>query len=160
MWVAPLIYFVVSALLWKIGGGLFMPELFANRMFEIFPVPFIEFAVQLMGPLAKELAFYGITIAYFGTYFLFAQFWDRIRPYLGSAFYAAFAFWGVHVLIVIPAAGQGVFASKSPQGALTPSLMLFVSHWMFARSLQFRGFQTQPVVTKTGRRIFVVAVAV
>ena len=158
MWVAPLIYFVVSLLLWKIGGGLFMPELLANRMFEIFPVPVIEFAVQLLGPLAKELAFYAITVAYFGAYFLFAQYWDRIRPYLGNAFYAAFAIWGIHVLILIPAAGQGMFAAKSPQGALTPSLMLFASHWMFARSLQFRGFHSQPASTKTGRRIFVVAI--
>jgi DMSO/TMAO reductase YedYZ molybdopterin-dependent catalytic subunit len=160
MWVAPLVYVAVSLLLWKIGGALFMPELLANRMFEIFPVPFIEFAVQLLGPLAKELAFYGIAIGYFGAYFLFAQHWDRIRRYLGNAFYARFAIWGIHVLILIPAAGQGVFASRSPQGALTPSLMLFASHWMFARSLQFRGFQAQPVVTKTGRRIFIVALGV
>ncbi len=73
MWVAPVVYFVVSLLLWKIGGGLFMPELLANRLFEIFPVPVIEFAVQLLGPLAKELAFYGIAIGYFGAYFLFAR---------------------------------------------------------------------------------------
>jgi DMSO/TMAO reductase YedYZ molybdopterin-dependent catalytic subunit len=159
MWVAPLIYFVVTLFLWWIGNGLFMPELLANRMFEIFPVPFIEAAVQLMGHLAKELAFYGITVVYFGAYFLFARYWDRIRPYLGNAFYAAFALWGLHVLIVIPAAGQGLFAYKSPQGAVTPSLLLFVSHWIFARSLQFQGFQAQPAVTKTGRRIFVVAVA-
>jgi DMSO/TMAO reductase YedYZ molybdopterin-dependent catalytic subunit len=159
MWVAPLIYFVVSLLLWKIGGGIFMPELLANRLFEIFPVSVIEFAVQLLGPLAKELAFYGITIVYFGAYYFFARTWERIRPLLGNAFYAAFAIWGLHVLILIPAAGQGVFAYKSPQGAFTPSLMLFVSNWIFARSLQFRGFDAEPAVTKTGRRVFVAAVA-
>jgi len=80
MWVAPLVYFVVTMLLWKIGGGIFMPELLANRMFEIFPVSFIEFAVQMLGPLAKELAFYGITIVYFGAYVVFARSGDRIRP--------------------------------------------------------------------------------
>ena len=80
MWVAALIYLVVSVLLWKLVGGLFMPELLANRIFEIFPVPFIEFAVQLLGPLAKELAFYAIAIGYFGAYFLFAHFWHRMRP--------------------------------------------------------------------------------
>jgi DMSO/TMAO reductase YedYZ molybdopterin-dependent catalytic subunit len=158
MWVAPIIYFVVTVLLWQLGGGLFMPELLSNRMFEIFPVPFIEFAVQLLGPLAKQLAFYGVAIVYFGAYVLFTRYWDRIRPYLGNAFYAGFAIWGVHVLILIPLAGQSVFATKSPQGGVGPSLMLFASHWMFARSLQFRGFQAQPVVTKTGRRIFIVAV--
>jgi len=158
MWVAPIIYFVVTVLLWQLGGGLFMPELLSNRMFEIFPVPFIEFAVQLLGPLAKQLAFIGVAIAYFGAYVLFAHFWDRIRPYLGNSYYTGFAIWGVHVLILIPLAGQGVFATKSPQGGIGPSLMLFASHWMFARSLQFRGFQAQPVVTRTGRRIFIVAV--
>src|SRR5437762_1091847 len=122
MWVAPLIYFIVTVVLWKLGGGVFLPELLANRMFEILPGPVIEFAVQLLGPLAKELAFYGIAVLYFGVYFLFAQNWDRIRPYLGNAFYAGFAIWGVHVLIVIPAAGLGVFAYKSPQGGLTPSI--------------------------------------
>ena len=136
-----------------------MPELLANRMFEIFPVPFIETAVQLLGPLAKQLAFYSIAIVYFAAYFLFAHRWDRIRPYLGNAFYAGFALWGLHVLIVIPAAGQGVFAYKSPQGAVTPSILLFVSHWIFARSLQFREYRPQPLVTKAGRRVFVVAVA-
>src|SRR4051812_947771 len=160
MWVAPLIYFVVSLLLWKIGGGIFMPELLANRLFEIFPVSVIEFAVQLLGPLAKELVFYGITIIYFGAYVLFARQWDRIRPYLGNAFYAGFALWGFHVLILIPLAGQGMFALRSPQGALTPSLMLFASHWMFSRSLQFRGFHAAPAPTKTARRVFIIAVGV
>jgi len=158
MWVAPLIYLVVSVLLWKLGGGIFMPELLANRAFEIFPVPFIEFAVQLLGPLAKELAFYGIAIGYFGAYFVFAHFWDLIRPYLGNAFYAGFAIWGFHVLVLIPAAGQGIFATKSPQGGVAPSLMLFAAHWIFARSLQFGGFQSQPAVTRTGRRVFIAAV--
>ena len=44
MWIAPVIYFVVTVILWQLGNGLFMPELLANRMFEIFPVPVIEFA--------------------------------------------------------------------------------------------------------------------
>jgi hypothetical protein len=125
MWVAPLIYFVVTIILWQLGNGLFLPDLLANRMFEIFPVPVIEFAVQLLGPLAKELAFYGIAIVYFGAYVVFAYHWERIRPYLGNAFYAGFALWGVHVFLVIPAAGQGVLAYKSPQGGLTPSILLF-----------------------------------
>lgn len=162
MWVAPFIYLVVTLVLWQFGNALFMPELLANRMFEIFPASLIEAAVQWMGPLAKELAFYGIAVVYFGFYFVFAHFWERIRPYLGNAFYAAFALWGVHVLIVIPAAGQGVFAYKSPQGGLNATVLLFASHWIFARSLQFqdlRGFRAQPAVTKTGRRIFAVAVA-
>ena len=159
MWVAPLIYLVVSVILWQLEIGLFMPELLANRMFEIFPATVIEAAVQMMGPLAKQLAFYGIAVVYFGFYFLFAHHWDRIRPYLGNAFYAAFALWGVHVLVVIPAAGMGIFAIKSPQGGLNASILLFASHWIFARSLQFQGFRAQPAVTKTGRRVFVVAVA-
>jgi DMSO/TMAO reductase YedYZ molybdopterin-dependent catalytic subunit len=159
MWIAPLIYFVVSVVLWKLGNGLFVPELVANRLFEIFPVTFIEAAVQLLGPLAEELAFYSITVVYFSLYFLFAYRWDRMRPYLGNAFYAGFALWGVHVLVLIPALGQGIFGYKSPQGALSPSILMFASHWIFARSLQFQGFRTQPAVTKTGRRVFVAAAA-
>jgi DMSO/TMAO reductase YedYZ molybdopterin-dependent catalytic subunit len=157
MWVAPLIYFVVTVVVWQLGNGLFMPELLANRMFEIFPVPVIEFAVQMLGPLAKELAFYSIAVAYFGAYVVFAYNWERIRPYLGSALYAGFALWGVHVLLIIPAAGLGVFAYKSPQGGLSPSVLLFASHWIFARSLEVQGFRAQPAITKTGRRVFVVA---
>ena len=159
MWVAPLIYLVVTIVLWQLGNALFMPELLANRAFEILPASFIEAGVQSFGPLAKQLAFYGIAVFYFGAYFAFAHFWDRIRPYLGNAFYAGFALWGAHVLILIPAAGQGIFAYKSPQGGLNASILLFASHWIFARSLQFQGFRSQPTVTKAGRRIFVVAVA-
>jgi DMSO/TMAO reductase YedYZ molybdopterin-dependent catalytic subunit len=157
MWVAPLIYFVVTIVLWQLGNGLFLPELLANRMFEIFPVPLIEFAVQWLGPLAKELAFYSIAIAYFAAYFIFAANWHRIRAYLGNAYFAGFALWGVHVLVIIPAAGQGVFAYKSPQGGLTPSVLLLAAHWIFARSLDFQVFQNQPVLPKAGRRVFAIA---
>jgi len=159
MWVAPLIYLAVTVLLWQIGGGLFVPELLANRFFEIMPVRFIELGVQTLGPLAKQIAFYGISLVYFGFYFLFAHFWERIRPYLGNAFYAGFVLWGLHVLVVIPAAGQGVFGYKLPQGGLNASVFLLASHWIFARSLQSDRFAREPAVTKAGRRVFVVAVA-
>src|SRR5262245_19894436 len=129
MWVAPLIYLAVTVLLWQLGGGLFLPELLANRLFEILPAATIESGVQRFGALAKPIAFYIISTVYFGFYFLFARFWERLRPYLGNTFYAGFVLWGAHVLLLIPALGQRVFGSKLPQGGLIPSVFLFVSHW-------------------------------
>jgi DMSO/TMAO reductase YedYZ molybdopterin-dependent catalytic subunit len=52
-----------------------------------------------------------------------------------------------------------VFGYKLPQGGLNSSIFLFVSHWIFARSLQSNLFVSEPAVTKAGRRVFVVAVA-
>src|SRR5512147_1477338 len=105
MVVPPLIYLVVSIMLWLLANAVFMPELLANRLFELLPVSVIERGVQLMGPLAKQLAFANVALVYFGAYFVFALYWERLRRAFGSAFYAAFALWGFNVLILFPIAG-------------------------------------------------------
>src|SRR6185436_19103953 len=161
MWVAPLVYLVVSVVLWQLANALFMPELLSNRLFEVLPASMIENGVQFLGAAAKLLAFYGVAVLYFGSYFLFSHFWYRLRSIFGNAFYAGFALWGVHVLVIIPAAGQGVFGFRSPQGGLNASILLFASHWIFARTLQFqqsRDLPAQPAVSRTGRRIFALSV--
>src|SRR5215831_9148540 len=112
MWVAPLVYLVVSVVLWQLANALFMPELLSNRLFEVLPASMIESGVQMLGAMAKPLAFYGIAVLYFGAYFIFSRSWNRLRSIFGNAFYAGFALWGLHVLVIILAAGQGLFAFR------------------------------------------------
>jgi hypothetical protein len=44
----------------------------------------------------------------------------------------------VNVLLLLPVLGKGVLGYKMPQGWFAVSLPLLVSHWMFARGLQFQ----------------------
>jgi hypothetical protein len=44
----------------------------------------------------------------------------------------------VNVLLVFPLLGRGVLGYQLPQGWLSASFPLLVSHWMFARGLQFQ----------------------
>ena len=159
MIVPPLVYLVVSIAFWQLANAVFMPELLANRLFELLPVSFIERGVQLMGPLAKQLAFANIALLYFGAYFVFALYWDRLRQTFGSAFYAAFALWCGNVLILFPIAGQGVFGYKLPQGPFSASLFLFAAHWILARMLQMQTPRTQPMNT-AARRVLILAAAI
>jgi len=159
LWVAPLIYCITTIVLWQVANAVFVPELLANRLFEILPVSFIEFGVQSLGALAKKLAFVNIAAIYFGAYWLFSANWGRLRAYLGNAFYASFALWGVNVLILFPATGTGVFGYKLPQGALSASVFVLAAHWIFARMLQMqRTESTAP--SKTGRRLFIASVVI
>src|SRR5580693_216731 len=114
MIVPPLVYLVVSLVLWQLANAVFMPELLANRLFEILNAASIERGVQLMGPLAKQLAFANVILLYFIPYAIFAFSWGRLRRFFGSAFFGAGALWGVNVLVLFPLAGQGVFGYRLP----------------------------------------------
>ena len=159
MIVPPLVYLVVSIAFWQLANAVFVPELLANRLFELLPVSFIERGVQLMGPLAKQLAFANVALVYFGAYFVFAIYWERLRRMFGSAFYAAFALWCCNVLILFPIAGKGVFGYKLPQGPFAASLFLFAAHWILARMLQIQTPRTQPM-NATTRRVLILAAAI
>ena len=136
-----------------------MPELLANRLFEILPASTIEHGVQMMGPLAKQLAFANVVLFYFLPYFIFAFTWHRLRCFFGSAFFGAAALWGANVLVLFPLADKGVFGAQLPQGPFAACFFLFVSHWMFARMLQIQEPRSQ-ALTPAGRRVFFVAVGI
>ena len=55
-----------------------------------------------------------------------------------SLFLAGLALWFVNVFIVFPILGRGMLGYRMPQGWMSASLPLLVSHWMFARGLQFQ----------------------
>jgi DMSO/TMAO reductase YedYZ molybdopterin-dependent catalytic subunit len=159
MIVPPLVYFVASVVLWQLANAMFMPELLANRLFEVLPASFIERGVQLLGPLAKQLAFIIISILYFGAYFLFSLSWVRLRRVFGNVWFASATLWLVNELILFPLAGKGAFGMAMPQGAFSASVFLFVSHWIFARMLQMQAPKAQPLSPGT-RRVFLVGAGI
>jgi DMSO/TMAO reductase YedYZ molybdopterin-dependent catalytic subunit len=159
MVVPPIVFLVVSVVLWQLANAVFMPELLANRLFEILPVPIIERGVQLLGPLAKQLAFANVAIVYFGVYFVFSLYWERLRRVFGNAWFGAFALWGVNVLVLFPIAGKGILGSDLPQGPFSASLFLFAAHWIFARTLQIQAPRQQPLPA-AARRGFLLAIAI
>jgi DMSO/TMAO reductase YedYZ molybdopterin-dependent catalytic subunit len=157
MLVPPIVYLVVSIVLWQLAGAVFMPELLTNRLFEILPVAWIEWGVQWLGPLAKQLAFANVAILYFGAYAVFSFSWDRLRNVFGNTFMASFALWTANVLVLFPIAGKGVFGYKLPQGAFSASLFVFASHWIFARMLQFQTPRSSSPISSPARRVFIAA---
>jgi hypothetical protein len=128
MWLGPVLFVGVSIFLWKYVGAVFVPELLARSVFRMLP------------PLASVDLFVTINAAllYFGGYFVIAIFWKPVKVYLRNPFIAALALWLVNVLIVFPVLGRGVLGYRLPQGWIAASLPMLVSHWIFARGLQFQ----------------------
>jgi DMSO/TMAO reductase YedYZ molybdopterin-dependent catalytic subunit len=158
MIVPSLIFILVSVVLWQLAGAVFMPELLANRLFEILPASFIERGVQLLGPLAKELAFANVAILYFGAYFVFALGWNRLKSIFGNVWIGAFVLWSGNVFLLFPLSGKGLFGMALPQGGFSASLLLFASHWIFARMLEFQAPRRLPLAS-SARRGFILAAA-
>jgi hypothetical protein len=128
MWLGPALFATVSIFLWKYIGAVFVPQLLARAVFSFLPaLADAEFVVLI-----------NASILYFGAYFIFAMFWKRLRPHFRNPFFAALALWLANVLLVMPALGKGILGYKMPQGWFAASLPLLVSHWMFARGLQFQ----------------------
>ena len=107
MWAPPLIYALVSVLLWKFAHVFFMPQAIANRIAPI----------QRTEPLVSQIVLANVALAYFGAYWAFSGNWHRLRPYLKSEFFGAFALWAVNVLLLFPLIGRGIFGYKLPEGA-------------------------------------------
>jgi len=128
MWLGPLLFVGVSIFLWKYVGAVFVPELLARSVIRVLP------------PLESIDLFVTINAAllYFGGYFAIAIFWKPVKVYLRSPFMAALVLWLVNVLIVFPVLGRGVLGYRLPQGWIAASFPMLVSHWMFARGLQFQ----------------------
>ena len=128
MWLGPLLFIGVSIFLWRYIGAVFMPDLLARSVFAMVPVLRDVETVILINA----------AIIYFGAYFVFAIFWRSLKPYLRNPFLAGLALWLANVLVVLPLLGRGVLGYQLPQGWMVASFPLLVSHWMFARGLQFQ----------------------
>jgi hypothetical protein len=128
MWLGPALFVGVSIFLWKYVGAVFMPELLARFVFRMLP------------PLESVDLFVTINAAflYFGGYFAIAIFWKPLKVYLRNPFIAGLVLWLANVLIVFPMLGRGVLGYRLPQGWIAASFPMLVSHWMFARGLQFQ----------------------
>lgn len=128
MWLGPFLFISVSVLLWRYIGAVFVPEVLARSAFSVLPV-LADVETVIIANAA---------ILYFGAYFLFAIFWPRLKPYFRNPFLAGLGLWGIHILIVFPLVGRGILGYKFPQGWMAACLPLLLSHWMFARGLQFQ----------------------
>ena len=128
MWLGPVLFVGVSIFLWKYVGAVFVPELLARFVFRMLP------------PLESVDLFVTINAAffYFGGYFAIAIFWKPLKVYLRNPFIAGLVLWLANVLIVFPMLGRGVLGYRLPQGWIAASFPMLVSHWMFARGLQFQ----------------------
>ena|SRR5438067_2600119 len=128
MWLGPVLFAVLSVFLWRYAGAVFVPQLLARSAFAISPVlADIEIVILI-----------NAVLVYFGAYFAFAIFWGKLKAYFRNPFLAGFVLWLVNVLIVFPVLGRGLFGYRMPQGWMSASLPLLLSHWMFARGLQFQ----------------------
>jgi len=128
MWMGPVLFTTLSLLLWRYIGAVFVPEVLARSVFSILPA-----LAEL-----ETVILINAAILYFGLYFVFAIFWGKLKPYLGNVFFASISLWLVNILVLFPLVGRGILGYKFPQGWMSASLPLLLSHWMFARGLQFQ----------------------
>jgi len=105
-----------------------VPQLLARAVFSFLPALADAELVVLINT----------AVIYFGAYLLFAMFWKRLRHHFRNPFLAALTLWLANVLLIMPVLGKGILGYKMPQGWFAASLPLLVSHWMFARGLQFQ----------------------
>ena len=128
MWLGPLLFVAVSIFLWKYVGAVFMPELLVRSIFQFAPaLASIELYVTINAALL-----------YFGGYFAVAIFWRSLKPYFRNPFTAGLLLWLFNALIILPILGRGILGYRLPQGWIAVSLPMLVSHWVFARGLQFQ----------------------
>jgi len=128
MWLGPVLYVGVSVFLWKYAGWVFMPLLVTRSVLRWLPVLTDLETVILINT----------SLLYFSVYFVFAIFWARLKLHFRNPFIAGAALWLVNVLILFPMLGRGVLGYRLPQGWVSASLPLLVTHWIFARGLQFQ----------------------
>ena len=128
MWLGPLLFVAVSIFLWKYVGAVFMPGLLVRSIFQFLPgLASVELYITLNAALL-----------YFGGYFAVAIFWRSLKPYFRNPFTAGLLLWLFNALIILPILGRGILGYRLPQGWIAVSLPMLVSHWVFARGLQFQ----------------------
>lgn len=125
---APALYIVLSLFLWRYVGAVFMPELMARTVFAFAPALLDVEMVVLVNTV----------VIYFAGYIAVALFWRNLKPYFRNAFLTGVGLWLVNVLIVFPLLGRGILGYRLPQGWMSASFPLLLSHWIFARGLEFQ----------------------
>jgi len=128
MWLGPALFVAVSVILWRYVGAVFMPDLVARAVYRALP--------GLQGMDLFILINAGVL--YFGIYVAVAIFWKPLKSYLKNPFFAGVVLWLVNLLIILPLLGRGMLGYRLPQGWISVALPLLLSHWMFARGLQFQ----------------------
>ena len=124
----PALFVAVSLVLWKYAGAVFMPVLMARSLFALMPaLADVEMVIVV-----------NMALIYFAIYFLIAILWRPLKPYLRNPFLTGFELWLINVAVMFPILGRGVLGYQLPQGWMSASLPLLVSHWMFARGIQFQ----------------------
>jgi len=108
--------------------AVFLPEVVTRRLLVWFP-EFWEF---------ETLIVINIALIYFAIYFVFGLFWPRLEPYFKNPYFGAIALFAINVLVIYPIIGRGLLGYRLPQGWLGASLPLVVSHWIFARGVQYQ----------------------
>lgn len=128
MWMGPALYVASSIFLWQYLGSVFVPNLMVRSVLRGLPV------------LQDLQTFVSINanVLYFGGYFFFAVSWPSLKRYFGNPFLACVALWLVNIFVIFPLVGRGVLGYRLPQGWISASLPLLLSHWLFARGLQFQ----------------------
>jgi hypothetical protein len=128
MWLGPALFVTVSVILWKYLGAVFMPQLVARSIYRVLPgLESMDLFVTI-----------NVEVLYFGSYILVAIFWRSLKSYLKNPFFAGLALWLVNLFVILPVLGRGILGYRLPQGWMSVSLPLLLSHWMFARGLQFQ----------------------
>ena len=128
MWLGPALFVTISVLLWKYLGAIFMPELLARAIYRF--LPSLE--------SVDRFVFINASLIYFGGYIVVALIWRRLKAYLKNPFLAGLGLWLVNLFILMPLLGRGILGYRMPQGWMSVALPLLLSHWMFARGLQFQ----------------------
>jgi hypothetical protein len=128
MWLGPVLFVAISVFLWRYVGAVFVPDLMARMIFRA--VPALE-SIELFVIINAALI-------YFAGYFVIAICWERVKAYLLSPFIAGIVLWLVNLFVILPILGRGILGYRLPQGWISVSLPLLLSHWIFARGLQFQ----------------------
>src|SRR3954464_9472369 len=118
MWLGPTLFVTVSVFLWKYIGAVFIPELVARSIYRALP-----------GLANMEMfTMVNAAVLYFGAYVVVAVFWRPLKSYFKNPFIAGLALWLVNLLVILPLLGRGILGYRLPQGWMSVSLPLLLSH--------------------------------
>ena len=128
MWLGPLLFMGASLFFWLYIRAAFMPRLMTRSA-----VAFVPLLADV-----EMVVFINALLIYFGVYIVAGLFWRRLKRRFRNPFLLGLALWLINVFVLFPILGRGVLGYRLPQGWMAASLPLFVTHWLFARGLQYQ----------------------